>query len=187
MRYEFCQSVVQAVIEILGRQEASKVFRAVLGPNFSEKDLQLDPQINLLEGISDEFSILYQRNTARGLLIRIGDAAFSKMRKKLVGLNALGDIENRLRPFDKKFESSVITLGEILSTASGMPISFESKEDDCYCMRVSDGTLQLYFFAGLLRAFGAWMDSRYEYQAAVNSIAPEKDQDLVCLCVRPAN
>jgi len=187
MRREFCQSVYQAVIEILGLREAQKVFSAVLGPNFSEKDPQFDPQTNFLTEISDEFSILYQPNTAKGLLIRIGEATFLKMHKKIGELNALGDIENRLRPFDRKFESSIIKLGKILSASSGNSISFDSTKNDCYCMRVPDGTLQLYFFAGFLRAFGAWMDNRRDYQTEVRLRDCEKDQNYVCLCIRPAH
>jgi hypothetical protein len=186
MRNEFFQSVYQAVIEILGRQEAMKVFNAVLGPDYSEDAPLFDPKTNLLTGISDEFSILYQLNTARGLLIRIGDAAFSKMCKKLDALNALGEIENRLRPFNQKFESSVIKLGDILSAASGKTITFESTKNDCYCMHLSDRSLQSYFYAGFLRAFGIWMDSRRDYQAVVRSGDSEKDHDEVCLCVSAA-
>lgn len=187
MRHEFCQSVYQAVIEILGRQEAKKVFHAVLGPGYCEHAPQFDPKANLLGGISDEFFILYQLNTARGLLIRIGEAAFSKMCKKMDALNALGDIENRLRPFDKKFNSGVIKLGDILSAASGKPITFESNKDDCYCMHLSDRSLQSYFYAGFLRAFGVWMDSRRDYHAVVRTGDAEKGQDDVCLCVLPAH
>lgn len=186
-RSEFHLSLQQAVIEILGRQEAQKVFTAVLGAEISDIENPIDASVDLLQGVSDAFSILYQPNTARGLLLRIGDAAFSKLRRMVEPLNDMGSIENRMQPFERKFESSLAQLAEILSLVTGVPVSYDTKEDDCYYLRVTNGTLQLYFFAGILRAFGDWLDSRRDYFASVQPDHHPTHPQQVCLCVRPAH
>lgn len=183
----FHNSLQQAVIEILGRHEAQKVFSAILGKDDFQLNDPMDPGIDLLQGICDEFSILYQPNTARGLLLRIGDAAFPILRRKLENLNAMGSIENRVQPFERKFESSIAQLAQILSSVTGIPVEYDAREGDCYYLRVADGSLRQYFFAGILRAFGEWLDSRRDYFATVQSKLHETHPDQVCLCVRPAH
>jgi len=184
---EFHESLQQAVIETLGRQEAQKVFSAILGSEVADIENPIDTPIDLLQGISDVFSILYQPNTARGLLLRIGDAVFPKLRRKIESLNDMGSIENRMQPFERKFESSMAQLAEILSSATGIPVEFDAREGDCYYLRVSDGSLRQYFFAGILRAFGDWLDSRRDYFATVQPKQHETHPMQVCLCVRPAH
>ena len=170
-----------------GRQEAQKVLNAILNSDVVDIEQPIDSSVDLLNGISDEFSILYQPNTAKGLLIRIGEAAFSKLRRKLHPLNALGSTENRLQPFEQKFESSMIQLAEILATATGISIEYESQPDQCYSLQIADGSMHVYFFAGLLRAFGTWLDSRRDYHTEVQPAETGNPSGCVRLCVRPAH
>jgi len=190
----FYSSVREATVEILGRQETNKVFSAILVSDKAMKDDIPFISKNFLTGICDEFSIQYQPNTASGLLLRIGDAAFLLMRRKINVLNELGSIENRLRPFNKKFESSLESLAEFLEQAMRMPIKTKSTEQKCYCLELSKKRstlsgegLDLYFFAGILRAFGTWLDSRRDYHVTVESNTNGYDHDRVCLHVRPAH
>ena len=188
----FYSSVREATVEILGRQEANKVFNAILEADQTNKDDTPSIPRDFLTGICDEFSIQYQPNTASGLLLRIGDAAFMLLRRKIKVVNELGSIENRLRPFNIKFETSLQSLAEFLEQAMRMPIKTKSTEQKCYCLEISKKRssqsgegLDLYFFAGILRAFGNWLDSRRDYQITVESNKNGHDHDLVCLYVHP--
>jgi len=103
----------------------------------------------------------------------------------------LASIDNRLRTFDDKFESSVRSLAGFLAQEMNLPIKMKATGEKCYCLHVSkrspaisgDG-LYLYFMAGILRAFGEWLDSRRDYHVSVESLENDHLQDTVCLCVR---
>ena len=191
LRRNFLTSIYDASVEILGRQEADRLFVSAFGWTGTENESQ-SMDANFLADLSDEFSIKFHRNTARGLLIRIGDAAFSFLRLRIGELNALGTIENRLKPPDERFKDAMIVLAEKLGQAVGTKISLSSPGDDSFCLDISGGgerfssDLYLYFLAGVLRAFGTWLDSRKDYTLAVESGETDDAADRVCLIVQAA-
>lgn len=193
MRSKFSLSVQEAAVEILGRQEVQQKFGSVLGTEHSSPILSSDPAMNLLAEISSEFSIKYHLNTARGLMLRIGEAAFSKLQMRFDDLHALGSMENRLLPLEKKFSNALTVLVDIISSVIGASFTVEARGDYCYCVVDSrqgaaamNGDLDLYFIAGLLRAFGMWLDSRRQYLVQVGSDHGPRDcAGSVCLHIQP--
>lgn len=190
MRAQFLKSIYDASTEILGRPEADNLFSSAVG--WTGKD-DLDGIIlnsDFLFDLSGEFSIKFHQNTAKGLLIRIGDAAFSFLCKRIDDLNELGSIENRLKPSDKRFVDSFDVLAENLSRGIGMKIKPTLQEKGSYCLeffgdkapQFSD--LYLYFFGGILRAFGLWLDSRKKYTIDVGKTAAGGMENRVCLLVQ---
>jgi hypothetical protein len=126
--------------------------------------------------LGNEFAIRFQRNTAKGLLLRIGDSSFTFLRRKLIKLVELGSIENRLKPISKRFDYSLGILAEDLSVLTGLKIKAIKKNQNSFCLKIArnvndelfSSDLHLFYFAGLLRAFCVWMDSRKEYFVNVN-------------------
>lgn len=193
MRKEFLRSIYDASTEILGRLEADNIFTSAVG--CTGKDI-LDQQSlpsDFLSNLSAEFSIRFQQNTAKGLLIRIGDAAFSFLRKRISGLHDLGSIENRLKPLAKRFADSFEILAENLSGGFGMQINSSMIGEGMYCLEFgerddlqSSGDLHLYFFGGILRVFGLWLDSRKDYAIDFGKTDSSSGKQRVCLLVRAA-
>ncbi len=188
----FYSSLKEAAVEILGRKEAQHIFDGTSAFSLSQISKTASASPPALTEISDAFSIKYQLNTARGLLMRIGDASFIKLRRKFDQVNKLGNIESRLRPFEKKFQSALHSFSTFLSGLLNRPIDIEDCEDDCFCINISEvpgsasaGGMELYYFAGLLRAFAMWLDSRREYSVAVLPEESNQSSGRVCLHVRP--
>ena len=186
----FLRSIYEAAIEILGTSDSVLIFSTIINWDGTGEipDIKNKPQF--LSDLVNEFAIRFQRNTAKGLLLRIGDSSFTFLRRKLKELVELGSIENRLKPISKRFDHSLGILAENLSALTGLEINAIRKNQNSFCLEIArnvndelfSSDLHLFYFAGLLRAFCLWMDSRKEYFIDVN----EEDElgyggKLVCL------
>jgi len=193
LRSDIYLSVQEAALEILGRQEAHKIFGTAFEPNAQAAALSDESALDLIAEISNELSLKYHLNTARGLLLRIGDAAFPKIRRRVAHLNDLGSIDNRLQPLDRRFPIALEILVSVISSVMEIPIALDVQDGHCYRVNrtrnpedARTGDLDLYLIAGLLRAFGFWLDSRHEYRVQVEQGALPHTTGSVCLRVLPA-
>ena len=172
----FLRSIYEAAIGILGTTDSVLIFSTIINWDGTGKppDIKNNPQF--LSDLGNEFAIRFQRNTAKGLLLRIGDSSFTFLRRKLIKLVELGSIENRLKPISKRFDHSLGILAEDLSALTGLKIKAIKKNQNSFCLKIArnvndelfSSDLHLFYFAGLLRAFCVWMDSRKEYFVNVN-------------------
>ncbi len=185
----FLRSIYEAAIEILGTSDSVLILSTIINWDGTGEipDIKNKPQF--LSDLGSEFAIRFQRNTAKGLLLRIGDSSFTFLRRKLKELVELGSIENRLKPISKRFDHSLGILAEDLSALTELEIKPIKKNQNSFCLEIArnveddlfSSDLHLYYFGGVLRAFCLWMDSRKEYFINVN----EEDEvgyggNLVC-------
>ena len=176
----FLKSVYEASIEILGTPDSVLFFSTIIDWDGSGEipEFEIEPQF--LSDLGNEFAIRFQRNTAEGLMFRLGDSAFSFLRKSQEKLKELGSIEHRLQPISKRFKSSLGVLTNNISELTGLNIEAIQKGEKSFCLEITLGKngeffssdSHLFFFAGLLRAFCGWIDSRKEYFIDVH----EEDQ-----------
>ena len=167
----FLRSIYEAAIEILGTSDSVLILSTIINWDGAGEipDIKNKPQF--LSDLGSEFAIRFQRNTAKGLLLRIGDSSFTFLRRKLIELVELGSIENRLKPISKRFDHSLGILAENLAALTGLEINTIKKSKNSFCLEIArnvndklfSSDLHLFYFAGLLRAFCVWMDSRKEY------------------------
>ncbi|MCD6356654.1 MAG: hypothetical protein J7L66_05140 [Anaerolineaceae bacterium] len=183
----FIKSIHNASLAILGAKEADKIFSAISGWDGGIESLKINSTAQIISELGNEFSLRYHQRTAEGLLLRIGEAAFANMRMGLTDLQELGSLENRLKPLAVKYSYSIAVLAAILSELSNLMIKGFQKEKNIYCLDVRSthpeffsSDLHLFFFAGILRGFGVWMDSRKEYTLSVCEEQEEKNEKLVC-------
>ena len=172
----FLQSIHEAAIEILGTSDSVLIFSSIINWDGTGEIPEIQNRSQFLSDLGNEFAIRFQRNTAKGLLLRIGDSSFTFLRRKLKNLIELGSIENRLKPISKRFDYSLSILADNLTALTGLEIKAIKKNQNSFCLEVArnvnnelfSSDLYLFYFAGLLRAFCEWMDSRKEYFINVN-------------------
>ena len=167
----FLRSIYDAAIEILGTSDSVLIFSTIINWDGTGEIPDIKNKPKFLADLGSEFAIRFQRNTAKGLLLRIGDSSFTFLRRKLKELVELGSIENRLKPISKRFDYSLGILAENLAALTGLEINAIKKNQNSFCLEIArsvndklfSSDLHLFYFAGLLRAFCVWMDSRKEY------------------------
>ncbi len=172
----FLRSIYEAAIEILGTSDSVLIFSTIINWDGTGEIPDIKNKSQFLSDLGNEFAIRFQRNTAKGLLLRIGDSSFTFLRRNLKELVELGSIENRLKPISKRFDHSLGILAENLSVLTGLEINAIKKNQNSFCLEIArnvnnelfSSDLYLFYFAGLLRAFCVWMDSRKEYFINVN-------------------
>ena len=185
----FLRSIYQAAVEILGTSDTNLIFSTIIDWDGNGEMPHIENKPKLLSGLGNEFATRFQRNTAKGLLVRIGDSSFNFLRRNSKELLKLGSIENRLKPISNKFKYSLEVLAENLSEFTGLEIKAIKKSQNYFCLEIKrnvnnklfSSDLHLFYFYGLLRAFCLWMDSRREYFINVNEEDDEGgDGKLVC-------
>lgn len=167
----FLQAIYEGTIEIMGKTEADLIISALPNSEGGQGKQKTGYPSQIIADFENEFSVRFQPNTARGLLMRIGESSFPYLRKGLKKLNALGEIENRLIPISVRFEKSLQVLAELISELTSINIQTNKKDDVSFIFECMDGKmtdnfstdLHLYYFMGVLRAFSVWLDSRKEY------------------------
>jgi len=172
----FLRSIYEAAIGILGTSDSVLIFSTIIDWDGTGEPPDIKNKPEFLSDLGNEFAIRFQRNTAKGLLLRIGDSSFTFLRRKLIKLVELGSIENRLKPISKRFDHSLGILAEDLSALTGLKIKAIKKNHNSFCLKIArnvndelfSSDLHLFYFAGLLHAFCVWMDSRKEYFVNVN-------------------
>jgi hypothetical protein len=185
----FLRSIYEAAIEILGTSDSVLIFSTIINWDGAGEIPEIKNKPQFLSDLGNEFAIRFQRNTAKGLLLRIGDSSFPFLRRNIKKLAELGSIENRLKSISKRFEHSLGVLAENLSALTGLGIKAIKMSQNHFCLEIArsvnddlfSSDLHLFYFSGLLRAFCVWMDSRKEYFINVNEENEvNNDGKLVC-------
>jgi len=172
----FLRSIYEAAVEILGTSDSVLIFSTIINWDGAGEIPEIKNKPQFLSDLGNEFAIRFQRNTAKGLLLRIGDSSFPFLRRNIKKLTELGSIENRLKTISKRFDHSLGVLAENLSALTGLEIKAIKKSQNHFCLEIArsvnddlfSSDLHLFYFSGLLRAFCVWMDSRKEYFINVN-------------------
>ena len=172
----FLQALYEGTVEIMGTIKTRQIFSTISGEGTQGIEIKSAGGFTVLESLGNELAIRFQRNTAKGLMIRIGEASFSYLRKQIPQLFELGVIENRLKPIAKRFEISLTVLADLLSEMTGLKTRMVEKSDTKFCLEILGSTsgkilatnLQLFYLMGILRAFCLWLDSRKEYAYTID-------------------
>jgi len=172
----FLQSIYGATAEILGKSDSTLIFSTISNWDGTGDPPDIENRPQFLSDLGNEFAIRFQRNTSKGLLLRIGDSSFTFLRRNSKELIELGSIENRLNPISKRFNHSLGILAENLSKLTGLGIRAIKKSKNSFCLEIAGNNnnelfstdLHYFYFYGLLRAFCEWMDSRKEYFININ-------------------
>lgn len=184
--------VYYSLLELLGDEKADEIFASagldpfdLKAPDYSGRGLVL------LEKVAGELYTYYGEETTRGLLIRMGNASLTFFRKYFSGIAQLGNIENRLKPLDRRFLASLNTLVEILSTEMGTSFNVVDEGARSYgweikkCNENSGETvLAPFFYFGLLEEFCNWLDARKNYILNYTAGEKRKDMDAISIEIR---
>ena len=121
--------IYYSLLELLGDDQVDKIFASagldpfdLTAPRFFRRGTEL------LDSIAAELSANFGEETTRGLLIRMGSASLTFFRKYFSEIAQLGNIENRLKPLDRRFLSSLNSLAAVLSNEMGTEIKVDSTE-----------------------------------------------------------
>ena len=172
----FLQAIYEGTIEIMGKSKTELIFSAISDGKSSGEGSENITRSQIITNFGNEFAIRFHRNTAKGLLLRIGESSFTYLRKDIRELIELGDIENRLKPISIRFEGSLEVLAEILSGLTALKFQAIKKDESAFCLEVVgdeagellSSDLHLYYFMGILRAFCEWLDSRKDYSFQID-------------------
>jgi len=171
MNSDFIHAVFQASIEILGKDEAKTVF-AKQGLRMPLRKGSMDFS---LDDFGSDLALVYDMQSAMGLLIRIGRAALTFIRRAFKDIELLGGIENRLKPIIRRFPDSLQKMALVLSQVIDAKMQVEASDMQGYdwLIRLSEKQSRdqriwaAYFFFGLLEEFCTWLDARKEYRLAL--------------------
>jgi len=187
----FIRSIYEAAVGILGKSDSIQIFSTIIDWDGDDEIPEIKDKPQFLSDLGNEFAIRFQRNTAKGLLYRIGNSSFIYLRRNFEKLLELGSIENRLKPISRRFDYSLGVLADSLSELTGLEIEAIKKSKNSFCLGISrnknnklfSSDLHLFYFSGLLHAFCEWMDSRKEYFVDVNE-NNESDTGGKLICFR---
>jgi hypothetical protein len=176
--------VYYPLLELLGGDQADEIFSsAELDPFDLKAQEYFGHGSLLLEKVTSELLARFGEDVTRGLLIRMGNGSLNFFRKYFSGIGQLGSIENRLRPVDRRFLSSLNSLAEVLSIEMGENFIVTAKGGRSYSweQKVNSenpkiGQITSFFYFGLLEEFCTWLDSRKNY--IINCEVNEKVLDV---------
>jgi hypothetical protein len=169
----FVDAICQAAVEILGEKEAFTTLKEMGFPTLIPADA---PRFSL-EDMGLVLARKYNPQTAMGLLIRIGRASLIFLRRYFSDISELGSIENRLKPLDRRFLSSLNVLAQRVSSELGQSTHVSAQDALSYSWQVrsTQQTYACYYYFGLLEEFCTWLDSRKTYQLTYADLDPISD------------
>ena len=162
----------QSLLEILGEKKARAIFSrmGLSNPEVNIQELKI-PLPNILEGLAAALSNEYGELACQGLLIRMGRASISFFRHHYKSIAALGNIENRLQPIERRFLFSLTALANLVTRETRIEIEViqENTRQFLWKMFLNEkkdkkGNLSPYYYFGVLEEFCFWLDARKNYQ-----------------------
>ncbi|MDK2979899.1 MAG: hypothetical protein PWQ55_246 [Chloroflexota bacterium] len=161
MENYFVDAICQAAVEILGEKETYAALKAMGLPTL----VPADASRFSLEDLGLALAGKYDPQTAMGLLIRIGRASLIFLRRYYNDISELGSIENRLKPLDQRFLSSLEVLAQRVSQELDQKVQVSAEDGLSYLWQVqpAEQTYAIYYHFGLLEEFCTWLDSRRDY------------------------
>lgn len=162
MDSQFIEAVCLAAVEILGEKDAFLILKKTGVRSFTS----FDSNLFSLEKLGGELAQKYGAQTAMGLMIRIGRASLTFLRRFFPQISALGEIENRLVPLDKRFPNSLKVLAEVTALELGDEVIVDCTGNLSYDWQINARyqSYTPYYHFGLLEEFCYWLDSRKDYQ-----------------------
>ena len=184
--------IYYSLLELLGDDQVDKIFASAdLDPFDQTAPRFFKHGTELLDSIAAELCVNFGEETTRGLLIRMGSASLTFFRKYFSEIAQLGNIENRLKPIDRRFLSSLNSLAAVLSFEMGTEIKVDSTNSTHFDWRIvkpkNDPESRVYtpyFYFGLLEEFCNWLDSRKNYLLNYAPNENSKELDLITIEVR---
>ncbi len=182
--------IYYSLLELLGDDQVDEIFASAsldpfdqTAPHFFMRGTEL------LNGVAEQLRANFGEETTRGLLIRMGSASLTFFRKYFSEIAQLGNIENRLKPLDRRFLSSLNSLAAVLTNEMGTEIKVESTNTAHFEWRTikpkntPDAKIYAsYFYFGLLEEFCNWLDARKNY--LLNYAPDDNNQELITIEVR---
>jgi len=189
---KFFYCIYYSLLELLGDDQVDKIFASasldpfdLTAPRFFRRGTEL------LDSVAAELCVNFGEETNRGLLIRMGSASLTFFRKYFTEIAQLGNIENRLKPLDRRFLVSLNSLAAVLSNEMGTEVKIDSRNTAHFEWRSlkpknhpDSGVFAPYFYFGLLEEFCNWLDTRKNYLLNYAPDENEKELDLITIEVR---
>ena len=184
--------VYYSLLELLGDEKADEIFSSAgLDPFDINAPKYFRHGSELLIMIASELRNYFGEETTRGLLIRMGSASLTFFRKYFTNIAQLGNIENRLKPLDRRFLSSLNTLAESLSEELGLPINCSAKDARNFEWQYPKPSSDLpapalipFFYFGLLEEFCTWLDARKNYLLNYAVDDNQRAMDIISIEIR---
>ncbi len=151
-----------SLIELFGDQTGQTLEVQSLGDtSINEGRVSLDHLFHSLE-------TAFGSDACNGVLFRIGELCLQNLRREDSTLYALGQTENRLKPFEQKITSAMETLRTILNREMNYSPDINSSTANSWKMTYPmPGGLEnaeveklMWLQQGMISAFLGWMDSR---------------------------
>jgi hypothetical protein len=184
--------IYYSLLELLGDDQVDEIFASA---NLDPFDLTAPHYFrrgkDLIDSIAAQLLLNFGEETSRGLLIRMGGASLTFFRKYFSEIAQLGNIENRLKPLDRRFLSSLKTLAAVLSSEMGTEINVNSSDSGCFEWQAFYANSQQnprefipFFYFGLLEEFCNWLDTRKNYLLNYAPDIINKNFDLITIEIR---
>jgi hypothetical protein len=163
--------VYYPLLELLGGEQADEIFSAAELDPFDLKAQEFFRHGSLLLGkVASELLDHYGEDATRGLLIRMGNGSLNFFRKYFSGIALLGNIENRLKPVDRRFSLSLNSLAVVLASEMGETFYITARNPRSFLweQKIRSNNSKIiqitsFFYFGLLEEFCTWLDSRKNY------------------------
>lgn len=182
MDSHFIEAVCLAAIEILGEKDAFLILKKTGVRSFTS----FDSSLFSLEKMGAELARKFDLQISMGLMIRIGRASLTFLRRFFPEISDLGRIENRLNPIDKRFSESLSVLAKTSSDELGTNIKLECSEKLSYEWHIDAKrqSFAFYYYFGLLEEFCHWMDARKDYHIVYTPGENPADSESISITVR---
>jgi hypothetical protein len=162
MDSHFVEAVCLAAVEILGEKDAF----IVLKKNGVHSFTSFDSSKFSLQNFGAELAHRFDMQIVMGLMIRIGRASLTFLRRFFPEISDLGKIDNRLKPIHKRFSESLLVLAKVVADELGSEVSLKNIDKASYewIIQTDDQAYTPYYHFGLLEEFCYWLDARKDYR-----------------------
>lgn len=164
MDSHFIEAICLAAVEILGEKDTYLILKEIGVSCFSAANSNLFSIAQFGNALAGR----YGPQVAMGLMIRIGRASLTFLRRFFPEISELGGIDNRLKPVNKRFPYSINVIAHLTSKELKDQIEVVGKDGLSYewQIRTNNQSLTPYFHFGLLEEFCYWLDARKDCQIA---------------------
>ena len=158
----FIEAIYLAAAEILGEKDAYSILKVIGVSSFSAANTGNFA----IASFGNALARRYGPQVAMGLMIRIGRASLTFLRRFFPVISELGGIENRLKPVDKRYPYSLQILAGLAGKELKDPVAVVAQGSLSFEWQVSTADLSFtpYYHFGLLEEFSYWLDARKNCQ-----------------------
>lgn len=162
MDSQFVEAICLAAAEILGEKDTYLILKVIGVSSFSAADTSRFSIALFGNALAQRFG----NQVAIGLMIRIGRASLTFLRRFFPEISELGSIENRLKPVDKRYPYSLKILADLAGKELKDSVNVVEKDVLAFEWQVaaSDLSYTPYYHFGLLEEFCYWLDARKNCQ-----------------------